>query len=73
MHTGLFCFICADPLSHHANMRANLEGIQMHHLVSDENTRNGPDSMSAVSMPVCTCIIHTLLIDISHSFEMKLI
>lgn len=54
-------------------MRANLEGIQMHHLVSDKNTRNGPDSMSAVSMPVCTCIIHTLLIDISHSFEMKLI
>lgn len=54
----VFCFICADHLSHHANMRANLEGIQMHHLVSDKNTRNGPDSMSAVSMPVCTCIIH---------------
>lgn len=41
-----------DHLSHHANMRANLEGIQMHHLVSDKNTRNGPDSMSALSMPV---------------------
>lgn len=66
MHTDLYCFICADHLSHHANMRANLEGIQMHHLVSDKNTRNGPDSMSALSMPVCTCMnmIHTVLKDI---------